>query len=200
MTTRTLIKLYRVAFLTALMINLFAVHSYGQEQSSIRAYYLSALETTFDIDTDTIDVCDYYLLDGEALDFLQNQDFTEPQPFRSIDYILLSDEMFPNEVCDLLLIVRSDNPQSKAERKSLLQKAQMELSANKEIQALEWRCNSCKMISINQEFYSPAEGRDKIMALKARQIEEIIIYDKPMSTVLFGSEGGKNGLIVIQTK
>lgn len=172
---------------------------FGQDTLSARTQLLHQLRFTFDLNPDSLTLCDFYLLDGSLQRFETAEGVARPGiEFRSVDYVLLTFDMLPHKNCDLLLLVESNAPQSRRKKRSLLRELKAELAALPDLPENQPHCDGCKLISIDNQFYSPKEGRDRIRSLRARQIESIIVYDKPMSTVLFGTDGGKNGLIVIQ--
>ncbi len=188
---------YRIFLITALIVILPNGVLNGQ---ALKNNLVDWLELTYDLEVDSVRICDIYSIDGEFRPFTdENNETTSISELRSINYINVPFEVFPQKQCDLIILVESTKQQGEREKRKLLKAIRRELNSNLEIHKNDRQCTPCKLISINNEFYWPYDGRKKINSMKPRQVESIVVYDKPMNKALFSGRG-QNGLIVIKMK
>ena len=187
-------------YLPLLLFSLIASEPLSGQQASSRDSLCQVLEWTFDIDLDTIEVCDFFLLDGEVQYFtVEGEDEVVDFGFRSVNYVWITEAMFPHKSCDLLLLVESSLPQSNRKKKALLKGIRRKFNTNPDVLPDSWTCGSCPPVSIDGRFFLGDEARVQLNKIRSRQIDHIIVYNHPMNKAIYGSEGGRNGIVIINT-
>lgn len=188
----------RIIMRSVLFIGVMLIASVACGQQVTLSEIISLAEANSNIESDTIDLCSYYILEGELVSFKNHKESTL-QDIKYAAITSLSDGIFCSPPCEYVMVVGTGSQQSRSAKKKELDLIRENLNIHlPKIIIKDFVCNECKQVVIDGYTFTQYEAKEIVNQLKLREIEYIDSYPTAKQSIY--GRNAVNGLTTIYLK
>jgi len=157
------------------------------------------IEARFQVDLDTIDLCETIVFDGIVFEITTIDD--KLKKYRLNEILItelgdLSETRLAHMNCNFMIILGTGNNQSRNDKREILEKVKINLNTNvPNLKIHDYLCSQCKQVLIEGRPYGIYEAQKILNELKVRDIKYIAKYDSADPKVY--GQNATNGLVEI---